>query len=459
MTVDASRIRSLRASADAATGNGPVIYWINRERRIADNWALLHAQQEAIARRVPLRVVFCLVPTYLDATIRQYGFMLRGLEQLAQAFATHGMAFDVLYGAPPEVLSAYYERHAPSLLVTDIEPLRIKGQWVDAVRDRTTVPFVQVDAHNVVPLWIASPKQEYGAYTLRPKINRLLPTYLTEFPALDIHPYPSIPERPFDLAAAMATLRVDTSVGEVTSFMPGERAATDALHRFVGRLRTYDTDRNDPTKPAQSDLSPYFHFGQLAPQRAALEVNKAVDADPTLRASADAFLEELIVRRELADNFTFYNPAYDRFEGFHPWAQATLNKHRADVRDYVYTADQWERAETHDALWNAAQREMMHTGKMHGFMRMYWAKKLLEWTSTPDEALAIGIYLNDKYELDGRDPNGYTGVAWSIGGVHDRAWVERPVYGQIRYMNANGCARKFDVKAYIARHSSPSLGL
>ena len=459
MTVDASRIRSLRPAADAAIANGPVIYWINRERRIADNWALLHAQQEAIARQVPLRVVFCLVPTFLDATIRQYGFMLRGIEQLAQDFAAHGIAFDLLYGAPPEVLPAYCERHAPSLLVTDIEPLRIKGQWVDDVRDRTTVPFVQVDAHNVVPLWVASPKQEYGAYTLRPKINRLLPTYLTDFPALERHPYPSTPERPFDLDAALATLRVDTSVGEVKTFTPGEHAAIAALHRFVGRLRTYDTDRNDPTKPAQSDLSPYFHFGQLAPQRAALEVRKAAEADPTLLASADAFLEELIVRRELADNFTFYNPAYDRFEGFHPWAQATLNKHRADARDYVYTADQWERAETHDVLWNAAQREMMHTGKMHGFMRMYWAKKLLEWTSTPDEALAIGIYLNDKYELDGRDPNGYTGVAWSIGGVHDRAWVERPVYGQIRYMNANGCARKFDVKAYIARHSSPSLGL
>jgi len=459
MTVDPTRIRTLRASADARQQEGPVIYWINRERRIADNWALLHAQQQAIDRGTALRVVFCLVPTFLDATIRQYGFMLRGLESLAHDLATHSIAFDVLYGAPPDVLPAYCDRHAPSLLVTDIEPLRIKGQWVDAVRASTTVPFDQVDAHNVVPLWVASPKQEYGAYTLRPKINKLLPTYLTDIPAIVPHPVASASEHPFDLPAAMATLRVDMSVPEVSGFVPGERAAKHMLTAFMGRLATYATDRNDPTKPAQSDLSPYFHFGQLAPQRAALDVRNAAEHNPALREAADAFLEELIVRRELADNFTYYNPAYDRFEGFHPWAQATLNKHRADARDYVYTVEQWERAETHDVLWNAAQREMAVTGKMHGFMRMYWAKKLLEWTSSPDEALAIGIYLNDKYELDGRDPNGYTGVAWSIGGVHDRAWVERPVYGQIRYMNANGCARKFDVKAYVARHSQPSLGI
>ncbi|MBU3742415.1 MAG: deoxyribodipyrimidine photo-lyase [Candidatus Kapabacteria bacterium] len=458
--MDTTRTRWLRSPDDARVSNdGPVIYWINRERRIADNWALLHAQHEAIARGTSLRVAFCLVPTFLDATIRQYGFMLRGIEALARDLDAHGIAFDMLLGAAPDVLPAYCERHAPSLLVTDLEPLRIKGQWVNAVRERTAVPFVQVDAHNVVPLWVASPKQEYGAYTLRPKINRLLPTYLTDFPSVVTHPMRSTPERAFDLDAAMASLRVDMTVAEVSAFVPGEAAAHTMLQNFLGRLRTYATDRNDPTKPAQSDLSPYFHYGQLAPQRAALEARNAADADPALRESVDAFLEELIVRRELADNFTYYNPDYDRFEGFHPWAQTTLNKHRADVRDHVYSPDQWERAQTHDVLWNAAQREMVTTGKMHGFMRMYWAKKLLEWTATPDEALAVGIYLNDKYELDGRDPNGYTGVAWSIGGVHDRAWVERPVYGQIRYMNANGCARKFDVKAYIARHTSPSLGL
>lgn len=456
--VEPSRIIELRPGPSTNV-DGPVVYWINRERRLTDNWALLHAQQEAIARRVPLRVVFCLVPTFLDATLRQYGFMLRGLDELARDCADHHIAFDLLLGAAPEVLPHYVERHAPCLLVTDLEPLRIKGQWVSAVRDAVRVPFVQVDAHNVVPLWTASTKQEYGAYTLRPKITRLLPTYLTDFPDVVPHPYPSTPERAFDLDMAFAALKVDTTVDEVRAFVPGERAGRAALSEFLSRLHTYATDRNDPTKPAQSDLSPYFHFGHLSPQRAALEVQRAMHADPTLQEAGAAFLEESIVRRELADNFTFYNDRYDSVDGFHPWAQATLNKHRSDPRAYTYSLEQWEQASTHDALWNAAQMEMVRTGKMHGYMRMYWAKKLLEWTSTPDEALAIGIALNDRYELDGRDPNGYTGLAWSIGGVHDRAWVERPVFGQIRYMNANGCARKFDVKTYIARNTTPSLDL
>ena len=217
----------------------------------------------------------------------------------------------------------------------------------------------------------------------------------------------------------------------------------------MSKIELY-ADRNDPTKPGQSNLSPYFHFGQLAPQRAAL-------ATPQAGEHSASFLEELIIRRELSDNFTYYNDRYDSFDGLAAWAQQTLNDHRNDPRDYVYSLEQWEAARIHDELWNAAQNELITTGKLHGFMRMYWAKKILEWSSSPDEALAIGIYLNDAYALDGRDPNGYVGVAWSVGGVHDRAWFERPVYGKIRYMNANGCARKFDVKSYIRRYAQNTL--
>jgi deoxyribodipyrimidine photo-lyase len=243
-------------------------------------------------------------------------------------------------------------------------------------------------------------------------------------------------------------LTVDRSVLEVDGILPGEQEARKTLRRFIAqRLASYDEGRNDPNLDAQSDLSPYLHFGQIAPQRVALEV-KAV-AKP--RASVAAFLEELIVRRELSDNFCFYNERYDQFEGFPAWAQRTLNEHREDRREYLYTLEQFEKGETHDPLWNAAQRQMVKTGKMHGYLRMYWAKKILEWTPSPDEALAIGIHLNDRYELDGRDPNGYTGVAWSVGGVHDRAWGERPVFGKIRFMSYDGCRRKFDVDAYVAR--------
>jgi len=205
------------------------------------------------------------------------------------------------------------------------------------------------------------------------------------------------------------------------------------------------TKRNDPVADGQSNLSPYLHFGQISAQRVALEVeNASVD-----KASRDTFLEELIVRRELADNFCFYTPQYDKFEGFPAWARKTLNAHRKDRRAYSYTLQQFEYAKTHDELWNAAQTEMVKRGKMHGYMRMYWAKKILEWTGSPEKAMETAIYLNDLYGLDGRDPNGYTGIAWSIGGVHDRAWNERPIFGKIRYMSYNGCKSKFDVKRYI----------
>lgn len=198
-----------------------------------------------------------------------------------------------------------------------------------------------------------------------------------------------------------------------------------------------------------SNLSSYLHFGQISAQRVALEVQPFIE----YAESQKSFLEELIVRRELSDNFCFYNKYYDSFEGFPNWAKKTLNEHRNDKREFIYSLQQFEDAKTHDDLWNAAQIEMTTTGKMHGFMRMYWAKKILEWSASPEDALETAIYLNDKYELDGRDPNGYVGCAWSIGGVHDRAWAERPVFGKIRFMNYNGCKRKFDINSYIKKIS------
>jgi deoxyribodipyrimidine photo-lyase len=212
-------------------------------------------------------------------------------------------------------------------------------------------------------------------------------------------------------------------------------------------LSRYGAQRNDPTLDAQSHLSPYIHFGQLSAQRIALEVFKA-DAGEEVK---DTFLEELIVRRELSDNFCYYNLDYDNTNGFPAWARKTLDEHRKDPRDYLYSRDQFEQAETHDDLWNAAQREMAKRGKMHGYMRMYWAKKILEWTPSPEIALETAIYLNDRYAIDGRDPNGYAGIAWSIGGVHDRAWNERMVFGKVRYMSYNGCKSKFNIKRYIER--------
>jgi deoxyribodipyrimidine photo-lyase len=231
--------------------------------------------------------------------------------------------------------------------------------------------------------------------------------------------------------------------------VPGEKAAAAILDHFLAKkLSAYESKRNDPTEDGVSNFSPYLHFGQISAQRVALEVQKK----RVKKESKDGFLEELIVRRELSDNFCFYNPDYDRFTGFPEWAQKTLNEHRGDKREYLYSLEQFEAGKTHDDLWNAAQMEMVHRGKMHGYLRMYWAKKILEWTASPEEALEVAILLNDKYELDGRDANGYVGIAWSVGGVHDRAWNERPIFGKVRYMSYGGCKRKFKVKTYIEQH-------
>jgi len=231
----------------------------------------------------------------------------------------------------------------------------------------------------------------------------------------------------------------------------GAAAALAAVDAFCDeRLKLFADKRNDPNIAACSDLSPYLHFGQLSAQRMALCVKQHAKARSDSVAS---FLEESIVRRELSDNFCHYEPAYDSLDGAAGWARESLELHASDKREHVYSLEQLEGAQTHEDLWNAAQRQLAARGKMHGFMRMYWAKKILEWTASPAEALRIGLYLNDKYSIDGRDPNGYVGVGWSVMGVHDMGWAERAVFGKIRYMNYNGCKRKFDVKQYVAEWS------
>lgn len=443
---DPRRVDTLK---DAEPGTGPVIYWMSRDQRVEDNWALLYARELAADAKTPLAVVFCLVPKFLGATMRQYGFMLKGLMEVEAGLAKKGAAFFLLMGEPAETLPRFVRKHRISAVVTDFDPLRIKRGWKKAVAGKLIVPFHEVDAHNIVPCRIASDRQEYGAYTLRPKINRLLPDFMKEFPPLRRHPY-GWPggAGPVDWDRAFKGIEADSSVPEAGWIKPGAQAGMAALKGFVSeRLSRYAADANDPNRDAQSGLSPYLHFGQLSAQRVALEVHGA-DAS---EAAKSAFLEQLIVRRELSDNYCLYNPDYDLALGIPRWARETLAVHRDDPREYVYTGGEFEAAHTHDPLWNAAQTEMVKTGRMHGYMRMYWAKKILEWSVSPEDAFATAVYLNDRYELDGRDPNGYTGIAWSIGGVHDRPWRERPIFGKVRYMSYRGCRSKFDVEAYIRR--------
>jgi deoxyribodipyrimidine photo-lyase len=445
ISIKRGRINILK---EGQTGKGPVFYWMSRDQRAQHNWALLEAARRAQEFKRPLVCVFTLKTDYPGAFFRHFAFMLKGLKEVEQELFEHGIPMVVLCGDPPVVLSGILLKYDAAALVCDFDPLRVKQQWKDRLLPLIPFTVTEVDAHNVVPCRIASLRQEFGAYTLRPKLRKLWNEYFEVYPELPVFKNAQLAfERPgFDTLLKDETF--DRSVGEVPDFVPGTGEAKKRLKRFLqDRLELYNEKHNDPNADVVSGLSPYLHFGQISAQQVASDV-LACNEPSDGRA---AFLEQLIVRRELADNYCWYNPDYDNEEGFAGWAKRSLEKHVADKRRYRYTPGELEQARTHDELWNAAQREMVQTGKMHNYMRMYWAKKILEWTALPREAMQIAVYLNDKYELDGRDPNGYAGCAWAIGGVHDRPWFEREIFGQIRYMNDNGCKSKFNVAKYCNR--------
>eukprot|EP01134_Creolimax_fragrantissima_P000230 CFRG0230T1 len=440
-----------------------VIYWMERDNRTRDNWALLYAQELAIKHNINLAVIYVYPKRYREATARQELFLLHGLEEVESRLRQLSIPFHFFKGSVVETVIKFAKRHEAGCVVTDFTPIREKRQWRENVANALTIPLMEVDAHNVVPCWVASDKLEVGARTLRPKLYRKLAEFGTEFPEMKIH---SLNERNRDTghqtdeddgtntnwADVRATVDVLRNVDEVKWCMPGEAAAMTALESFVlgDRLKIFSDKRNDPTVMAQSNLSPYFNFGHLSAQRAFLAVQ---GYSGSKRAGVDAFIEEMIVRRELADNFCFYKlDTYDSLEGAADWALASLQLHSEDKREYVYTAEEFASASTHDDLWNAAQLQLVQNGKMHGFLRMYWAKKILEWSESPQQALSMCITLNDRYSLDGYNPNGYVGCAWSICGVHDMGWKERPIFGKIRYMNYAGCLRKFNVYQFVQNY-------
>jgi deoxyribodipyrimidine photo-lyase len=446
-------LNRVRALKEGVVKPRSVVYWMQRDQRVHDNWALLYAQQKALEHNTTLIVIFNLVPNFLEAAIRQYGFMIKGLQEVESELKKHNIPFVLTTSDAGEEIPKFLNSIGASLLVTDFNPLKIVRRWKKSVADKIEIPFHEVDAHNIVPCFYVSDKQEFAAYTIRPKIHKLLPEFLDEFPNLKKMKKADFNFLETNWEKIGSTLKINFDVKVVDWLKPGESSAHKMLKEFINKkFENYSIDRNFPTHNAQSNLSPYFHFGHIAPQRVALMIQSITEHVD----SQKAFLEELIIRRELSDNFCYFNKNYDSFDGFPEWAKKSLNEHRKDKREFIYSLEEFESAKTHDDLWNAAQMEMVTKGKMHGYMRMYWAKKILEWTKSPEDALKIAIYLNDKYELDGRDPNGYAGIAWSIGGVHDRAWNERKVFGKIRYMNYQGCKRKFDVKEYINKTFSSS---
>ncbi len=423
-----------------------VLYWMQAAQRSTDNHALEYAVQTANRRNKPVLAAFSLVDDYPGANRRHYAFMLDGLRQTAAALAERGIRLAVLHGSP-ETTIPQLAKQADAVIV-DEGYLRIQRQWRKTVAAAIDCPLTEVTTNLIVPVTAASDKENFSAGTLRPRIRRQLDKFLTPLKStapkkssLDIK-IPGV----LDIASPklLDKLTLDSSVSPSPCYTGGAAEAHRRLTAFLARtLDRYALDRNDPLLDCQSNLSPYLHFGQISPLTVALAAAK------TNSPGRDSFLEELIVRRELSHNFVYYNTGYDRYETALPaWAQRTLAVHRKDKRPYLYSLEQLEQAKTHDAAWNAAQRQMVMTGKMHNYLRMYWGKKILEWTPTPQEGFAWAIYLNDKYELDGRDPNGYAGTAWCFG-KHDRAWGERPVFGKIRYMNAAGLKRKFDVDGYI----------
>ena len=438
--------RRLHVVNEDLNPTGPVLYWMHREFRAQDNWGLIHARTEALRRGVPVAVVFCLRPNFPDATLRQYDFLLGGLEATCATLRANNIPVLVRCGDPEAEIARVCAAVRPGLVVTDFDPLRIKRQWLHALIAERVASLHEVDSRNIVPCRFASDHREFSARTLRPKVHRLLDQFLTAFPTLSPHPHPwPEPVDVPDFAVLRAGLRVGTNVGPVDWLQPGETAARETLERFLSeRLPGYG-ERNDPNTTVCSDLSPYLHFGMISAQRVLLRLREGGHRGE----QADSFTEELVVRRELADNYVMYTEPYDQLAGFPAWAQQTLEAHTRDPRPHLYDENTLEAAATSDPLWNAAQLQMVRTGKMHSYMRMYWAKKILEWSPEPAAALRIAIRQNDRYSLDGRDSNGYAGIAWSIGGVHDRGWTERPVFGKIRYMNDRGAARKFNVKQYI----------
>lgn len=431
-----------------------VLYWMQRAQRATDNAALDLAIAAGNELRLPVVVFLGPVPFYPGGNRRHYAFLAEAWPGLARAVEQRGAAF-VFRPYPRHSVLALAEEIGAALLVGDENPLREPERWRRAVADRARMAFVTVDADVVVPTNLFA-KEEYAARTLRPKIHRVLPQFLLEPPAAESRAQVPLAPRPasdaVDPAAVLAAwpaLRDAPPVPSAIRPAAGEAAALRQLDDFATHgLGRYDASRNHPEDATgTSRLSAHLHFGHIGPRTVAWRALHT----PAPPASREAYLEQLVVRRELAINFAARNPRYDVFDGTPSWGRATLAKHGADARPVLYTFEQFDRGLTHDPLWNAAQREMVLTGFMHNYLRMYWAKKILEWTPDPAEAFDIAVRLNDRYELDGRDPNGYTGIAWAMGGKHDRPWPERPVFGTVRYMNAAGMKRKIDVDAYTAR--------
>ena len=463
MTADLALLSSnprvtVRRAGVPLTDGKCVVYWMQRAQRGLNNPAVDVAVSAANLLGLPLVVYFSAISNFPSANLRHYLFLQQGLPDIEADLAERNISF-VVRRPPDNSLEALLTEVDAALLIGDENPCREPERWRSVIARRIKTPYWTVDADVVVPSALF-PKAQYGAYILRPRLYRELPNYLHAS---------SNPKAQFAWRAPKSFARftaydnltagwknLDRSVGQVEPFpdgiplLGGSHAARKRLKYFVQHLLSnYEKQRNHPEVDGTSRLSPYLHFGHIGPLEIALAVDAAAKKNPELATARDAFFNELIVWRELAVNFVRTSPAYDSVECAENWARDSLAEHASDPRQWNYTAQQLERGQTHDELWNAGQLQMVRFGWMHNYLRMYWAKKILEWSPDPSRAFASALAMNDKYELDGRDPNGYAGIAWAMVGKHDRAWFDRPIFGKVRYMSGASTGKKFNSKRYI----------
>jgi deoxyribodipyrimidine photo-lyase len=446
--IQPSRIKVLKDGPENPAGKY-VLYWLGLSQRACFNPALEHAVDEANARNLPVVVCYGIAEGFPEVNARHWTFLLEGLAEIGPALAKRRIGFVARReGGPVETALAYAADAA--LVIIDRNYLKPIRAFYDNFVARAPCRVVQVEGDVVVPVETASPKHDYAARTLRPKIYRQWEDYLHPLAERDVR-------RPADelklestlnladIAGIVAGLKCDHSVGAVKRFKGGHSEADGRLHRYLaGPFAHYATVRGRPEAGAASHMSPYLHFGQISPVAIALAVRSAKGGDAEDRA---AYLEELVVRRELAMNHVFYQSDYDELTGIPDWCRKTLQEHRRDRRPYVYTREQFEAGETHDRYWNAAMQEMRETGYMHNHMRMYWGKKIVQWSRSPEEAWEIALRLNNKYFIDGRDANSFTNVGWLFG-LHDRPWGTQPVFGTVRSMS-EASLKKFDADGYV----------
>jgi len=429
-----------------------VLYWMQMFKRTEYNHALNFAIQQANERKLPLVVYEGLKYYYPWSSDRIHTFILEGVEEKREAFEKLGIKY-VFYlqkdeNSPKDTVARIAKDAA--LIVTDDFPCFIIPKHNEAIVRKAEIPVFAVDSNGVIPM-SRFDKEEYAAYTIRPKIKKILNEYLKPFKEEKIIVRADdlkvdCPETKVEnLEKLVSECAIDHSVKASHFYQGGTANGRKRLKKFLKEILTdYDEARNKPEKDGSSRLSSYLHFGFLS----SLEIALAVQEADAAQASKDAYLEELIVRRELSYNFTRFNEKYDSLESLPAWVQKTMREHITDARAPIYSLEQLERGETYDELWNAAQREMVETGEMHNYVRMLWGKNVIGWTKSYEEAFAVLEHLNNKYCLDGRNPNSYAGILWCFG-KHDRPWMKRPVFGTIRYMTSGSTGKKFNSKQYI----------